>query len=125
MPHRQRGIRFAVENSRDESDRAPRNQLAHEHDSAPPFLRALSPDIEPQVHFLEIAMKRDRETDDARVEEHKTDNAEERLAVVEIEFRVNRDQRLKDLRVDGEVQHRQVTPVRGEKRFQHQGAGVC
>ena len=37
----------------------------------------------------------------------------------QIKLSLNRHARLEDLWVDGEVEHRQVTPVRREKRFQH------
>src|SRR5205814_7040260 len=70
-------------------------------------------------------MERDREINDARIEEKKTDDAEEGLVAVKIELGLDRNQRLQNFRVDGEVQHRQVTPVRGEKRFQHLQVGMA
>src|SRR5437773_7769102 len=45
VPHRERGIRLAVKCPRDEGDRAPRNQLPHKNNTAPPFVRAFSADI--------------------------------------------------------------------------------
>jgi hypothetical protein len=46
------------------------------------------------------------------------------LAVVKIQLGLAWEQRLKNFRVDGEVQHRQVTPVGGEKWFQHGGSSA-
>ena len=69
VPHRQRRIRLAIKCSRDDCDRRPRNELADKDDAAPPFIATLAPNIKTQVHFLEIAMKRNRQTDDTRVEE--------------------------------------------------------
>src|SRR5213082_907795 len=61
---------------------------------------------------------------DARVEKKKTDHAEKCLALVEIQFRLTRHQRLQDFRIGDEIQHRQVTPVRGEKWFEHGGSST-
>src|ERR1051326_745125 len=116
VAHWQRQIWFAIKRPRDEGDGAPRNQLANENDTTPPFVRTLAPDIKAQVYFLEIAMQRNGQTDHARVEKEKADNADERLAFVEIDLGFYGDERLEDFRIDGEIEHRQVTPVRGEER---------
>src|ERR1700736_3649449 len=65
MTHRQRRIRFAIKCPGDDCDRRPRNEFADKDDSTPPFVATLPPDIKPQVHFLEIAMQRNRQTVDA------------------------------------------------------------
>src|SRR2546423_2323282 len=105
-------MRLAVKGSRDERDRASRNQLAHEYDSTSPFVRALPPDVKSQIHFLEITVKGNRQADEARVEKQKTDDADECLAIVEIQLCFDGNQRLQNFRVDGEIQHRQITPIR-------------
>jgi hypothetical protein len=64
-------------------------------------------------------MKRNRKTKDSRIKEQKTDNTDERPAIVKVELGLDRHQGLQYCRVDGEVEHRQVTPVRGEKWFPH------
>ena len=68
-------------------------------------------------------MERDGETHDSRVEKKETDHAEKCPALVEIQLRVSRDQRLEDFRIGDEIQHRQVTPVRGQKWFEHLQVG--
>ena len=69
-------------------------------------------------------MQRNRQADHARVEEEKADDADERLAFVKIQLGFDRDERLKNFRVDGEVEHGQVTPVRDEKRSHDVVAGI-
>src|SRR5437764_14744878 len=124
MPHRQRRVRFALKCWRDDCDRVPRHQLADKDDATPPFIATRSAHIKTEVHFLEIAMEWNGKSDDARVEKKKTDHAEKCLALVEIQFRLTRHQRLQDFRIGDEIQHRQVTPVRGEKWFEHGGSST-
>jgi hypothetical protein len=124
VSHRQRQIGLAVKGPRDERDSAPGDQLAHKHNTTAPFIPALTPDIEAKIHFLKITVERNGQPYDACVEKQETDNAEVRLTLVKIEFGVAGNKRLKNLRIDGEIQHRQVTPVRREKRFSHQGAAA-
>src|SRR6478672_2608946 len=90
VTHWQRQVRLAVKRPRDQSDCATRNQLADKDDTASPFVRAFSADIKAQVHFLEIAMKRNRQTDHACVEKQKSDDAQKSLPVVEIQLSVHR-----------------------------------
>src|SRR2546423_5202259 len=119
VPHRQRQIRLAIKRAGDERDGSAWHQLPNENDTAPPFARAFPPDIKTEIHFLEIAMERDGQTDEARIEKKEANDADERLALMKVELGLDGNERLKNFRVDGEVQHCQVTPVRGEKRFQH------
>src|SRR5713101_2469354 len=100
MAHRQRRIRLSIKCASDDGDCRSRNKLADKDDAAPPFVAALSAHIKAQIHFLEIAMERNGKSDDARVEKKKTDHAEKCLALVEIQLRVARDQRLEDFRID-------------------------
>jgi hypothetical protein len=118
VPHRQRQVGLAVKGPRNERDRAPRHQLPHKDHSAPPFVPAFPANVEAEIHFFEIVMEGNRQTNDAGIKKKKTDDADERLATVKIELGLNRDQGLQNFRVDGEVEHGQVTPVRGEKWFQ-------
>src|SRR5439155_3045324 len=75
--------------------------------------------IKAQIHFFEIAMPWNGETADNRVIEEEADDAEVGFVVVEIELSAGRHMRREDFRIDGEVEHGQVTPVRGQKRLQH------
>src|SRR5207302_10060287 len=57
--------------------------------------------------------------------EQETDDAEVGFVVVEIELGAGGHMRREDFRIDGEVEHGQVTPVRGQKRLQHRWRGRC
>src|SRR3954452_17924025 len=96
VSHRQREIRLSIKLAGDERDGASWDQLAHEHDPAPPFVCAFPPDVKAQIHFLEVAVERDRQPDDARVEKKKANNADECLAFVKVEFGFDGNERLKD-----------------------------
>jgi hypothetical protein len=53
--------------------------------------------------------------EESRVEKKKTDDADECLAVFEIDLRSWWDEPRKDRWIDNEIQHRQVTPVSAEE----------
>jgi hypothetical protein len=55
--------------------------------------------------------------------EEEADDAEVGFVVVEIELGAGGYMRCEDFRIDGEVEHGEVTPVRGQKRLQHSSAG--
>jgi hypothetical protein len=59
-----------------------------------------------------------RQATDNCVIEEEADDAEIGFVVVEIELGAGGHVRLENFRVDGEVEHGEVTPVRGQKRLQ-------
>ena len=61
--HRQCEIVFSVENARNRGDRATRNQLASEDNATPPGVRRFFADVKAKIHFLEIAMERNWQTE--------------------------------------------------------------
>src|SRR5262249_7719881 len=68
MFHWQGDVVFAVKRACDERDRAFWNQFANEDDAAPPHVGRFLADGESQVHFLEVAMKRNWQSEHARIE---------------------------------------------------------
>ena len=68
VSHRQRDIRFTVKCAGDERDRTTRNDLTDKNNTAPPRVSRFFPNIEAQIHFLEIPMQRDGKAEQARVE---------------------------------------------------------
>jgi hypothetical protein len=52
------------------------------------------------------------------------ERAEVSFVVLEIELGAGRHVRREDFRIDGEVEHGEVTPVRGQKRLQHRWRGT-
>jgi len=51
--------------------------------------------------------------------EEEADDAEVSFVVVEIELGASGHMRCENFRIDGEVEHGEVTPVCGQKRLQH------
>src|SRR5215218_442331 len=102
MPHRQRRIRLAVEDSRHYRNRSSRHQLAHECYSASPAIACLAPDIKAEIYLLEIPMQRNRQTKETGLEKQETDNADECAAFVEIEFSPARNAAREERRIDRE-----------------------
>jgi hypothetical protein len=56
--------------------------------------------------------------------EEEADDAEVSFVVVEIELGAGGHMRRENFRIDGEVEHGEVTPVRGQKRLQHRWRGL-
>src|SRR5256885_156127 len=98
--HRQRDIVFSIEHARDRRDCAPRDQLANEYNAAPPGISGFLTDVKAQVHFLEIAMQRNWQTEQARIEKQEADDAHERFAIFKIDFSSRRDERRDDLWIE-------------------------
>ena len=65
----------------------------NEDDPAPPAVGGLSPDVEAEIHFVEVAMKRNGDTEDPCVEEAEADDAEKRMSAPRVELRAGRNQR--------------------------------
>ena len=110
-------IRFAIECPRDGGDSAPGNELTHENDAAPPCVSRFLAHVETQIHFFEISVERNGQAEESRVEKKETDDADECLAVLEIDLRSWRDERRKDRWIDDVIQHREITPVSAEEGF--------
>ena len=56
--------------------------------------------------------------------EEKADDAEVSFVVVEIELGAGGHMRRENFRIDGEVEHGQVTSIRGQKRLQRSSASM-
>src|SRR5207237_5316974 len=111
-------IALPVKCTRNKSNCAARHKLADKNDPPPPGISRFSPHIKAQVHFLEIAMQRDRQTEKTGIEKQKSDNADERFAVFTIDLGTGWNERLNQSRIDNVIQHRQITPV-GAKIWFH------
>jgi hypothetical protein len=115
VPHGQRHVVLVVEPPSDPRDRSARYQLLDEDDPAAPTVGGLSPDVEAEIHFVEVAMKWNGGTEDPCVEEAEADHAEKRMPVPGVELRAGRNQRGYGGGIGLEVQHRQVLPGRGQE----------
>ena len=73
--------------------------------------------VKAKIHFFEIAMQRNGQTEKARIEKEKSDDADKGLAVFVIDLGAGRDERRENLRVDNEVEQCEVTPIGSEKRL--------
>jgi len=119
--HGQRLIRFAVKDPRGDGDGRFRHQLANENDAAPPDISASRTgsfaDVKAKVYFLEVAVSRNGQTAHDGMIEEEADDAEVRLALEEIELGSGGQIRRKQLRRHPEIEHGEITPVRGEERL--------
>src|SRR4029453_19517239 len=84
--HKTNQIKFPIECPRDGRDSALGNELTHENDAAPPCVSRFLAHVEAQIHFFEISVERNRQAEESRVEKKKTDDADECLAVLEIDL---------------------------------------
>src|SRR5437879_7805450 len=98
--HWQRNIVFSVKHAGYESDRTTRDQFTNENHAAPPCVGGFFPNIEAQVHFLEIAMERNRQPEQACVEKKEADYAQKCFAIFEVDLGSRRNQRCDDLWID-------------------------
>jgi hypothetical protein len=117
--HRQRGIGLTIKRASHHRDRLPWNELADKSDSAPPVIDDFPAHIKTQIYLLEIAMQRNWQTENARVQEEKSNDAQKSSSLVKIKLRPARQQRFQQFRIRHEIQHREVAPIRGEKWFEH------
>ena len=115
--HGEGDIALPVKCTSNKSNCAARHKLADKNDPAPPGISRFSPHIKAQVHFLEIAMQRDRQTEKTGIEKQKSDNADERFAVFTIDLGTGGNERVNQSRIDDVIQHRQITPVGAKKWF--------
>src|SRR5262249_17282363 len=84
--------------------------------AAPPFIAHAASHVEPEVDFVEIAMKRHRTTQHTCPQEAKPDDAQESLPVKKVNFRAAWDILFENRRLDGHVEHGQGPPLGREKR---------
>ena len=117
--HREGEIRLAVEDARGDGDGDFGDEFADENDAASPGVGGFFAHVKAQIYFFEIAMPWNGEAAHNRVIEEEADDAEVSFVVVEIELGAGGHMRREDFRIDGEVEHGEVTPVRGQKRLQH------
>src|SRR6266581_3271522 len=115
MFHRQCGVGLAVKCAGNYRDRPARHKFADENHTAPPRISGFFPNIEAQVHFLEIPMQRNWKAEQARVEKEKANNTQKRLAIFVVDFSASRNKGREQARIDDVIQHRKVTPVSSEK----------
>src|SRR5205814_100076 len=103
----------------DHRDRLPRNEFAHKDDSPPPLINVFSAHIKTQIHFFEITVPWDGQAENARVQEKESNDAQESSSPMKIKLCPARQQRFQEFWIGHEIQHREVAPIRGEKRFEH------
>jgi hypothetical protein len=115
--HWESGITLSVKCASNERNRTARHQFADEHYPASPDVSRLSPHVEAQIYFFEVAMQRDRKTEKAGIEKKESDNADEGFAILKIDLGASWNERFKQSGIDDIIQHRQVTPVGGKERF--------
>src|SRR5262245_3761880 len=115
MTHRYCQVVFAVENPGRHGDGHTRHQLLDEDDGASPAIARAPPDVEAQVHLLEVAMTRDGDSENARIEKHEPDQAHEYPAAIIVELRPGGDQGTHERWIDFEIQHRQMAPLGGKE----------
>ena len=82
------------------------------------------PNVEAQVYFLEIAVKRKGNSENAGPKKKKSDHADIGDRVKRIEFQAARDQSLEQLRINGVIEHHEVPPFRGEKNWFDQARSI-
>ena len=120
--HRESEIRLSVENARSDGDRDLGDEFADENDAASPSVgcepHRLFAHVKAQIYFFEIPMAWNGQATDNCMIESEAEEAEVGFVVVEIELGAGGHMRREDFRIDGEVEHREVTPVRGQKRLQ-------
>src|SRR4029450_6739663 len=115
MTHRYCEVVLAVEDPGRHGDGRSRHQLLAEADCASPAIASAPPDVEAQVHLLEVAMTRDRDSENPRIEKHEPDQAHEFPAAIIVELRPGGDPGAQERWIDFEIQHRQMAPLGGEE----------
>lgn len=117
MAHGQADVVLVVKSARGVGDDRARNNLLDEHDAATPAIRGFAAHVKPEVDLLEISVKGKGNSPHARLEKQKADNAHERFAVPQIQFRAGRQPGFQYGGCDLEIEHRQMAPLGGEEDF--------
>jgi len=115
VPHGQGAVRLVVHQPRDERDRRPRNELPHEHHTAPRLAPDVTADVEAEVHFLKGPMPRDGESEDAGLREQKANDADVQRTAPAIHFYSRGYQRFQQLWADLVVEHDEIAPLGSQK----------
>jgi len=84
--HGQTPVIFAVGQSCDRRNRAPRDNLAEENYTSFHDTVDATPHVESQIHLVEIAMKRNGNSQDFRVQETEAYQADEGFAIESVQF---------------------------------------
>ena len=119
MPHGSRLVRFVVERLCRERDRRSRHELANERHAAANFAGDGSPNVEPQIDFLEVLVERNEKTHDARATKQESHDAEVRHAAEHVQVDSGGNERLEQRRADAIVEHREVSPLGAQKGSRH------
>src|SRR5204862_4793675 len=117
--HRQGEIRLAIENARSYCDGNFGDEFPDENNPAPPGVRGSFAHVKTQIHFFEIAMPRDRHSTHHGVIKEETNNADVGFPIVKVELGARRNMRDENFWIDGEIEDREIAPIRGQKRLQH------
>ena len=124
MRHWHCTVRLVVHQLRDDRYRASRDELANEDDTASRLTGMLATHVEPQVHFFERAMKRNRDAEHARVAKEKSDDADIQRSAPAIQFNARGYQRCEQIRGRLVVQHDEVAPFGSKKRVVGESLGL-
>src|SRR5665213_1629508 len=116
MAHGQGEVRLVIKIAGDPCNRSARNELFDEDDAASPAINGAMANVKAKIDLFKIAMKRNRDVAYSRVQKTKADHAHERAAIPRVQLRAAWHAGGEQLRVNFEVEHRDVPPLRGEKR---------
>jgi len=108
---------FVVGRTPNRRNRPARHQFAEERDTVPDLPGAIRSHVKSKVHLIKIAMERNADSQDSRVEEPESDHADQCFAVPQIQFCAGRDIWMKNRWIHAVTDHRQMTPLRGEKHL--------
>jgi len=87
-----------------------RDNFLYETDSPSRLTASFSFDVKAKIDLLEIDMKRNRHTQNTRIEKHETNEADETFAVLQVKLSTGGNARSQQRRVDLVIRHYQVLP---------------
>ena len=119
MLHRDGAIRLVIRQPRRARHEGERHQFTDEHNGMAILRTDDTPDVEAEIHLLEIAMKKSRHTKHVGVEKEKSDQAYEVSALALIELSAFWQKRNQHRPVYLEVEHREVAPLGGQEDASH------
>src|SRR3954466_2114712 len=117
--HRHCAVRLVVRELRGSRYKKKRHHLPDEDHARANLVANAPPHIEAQVHLLEVLVKKRGQSEDVRVEEQECNEAQVVSAIPVVELRPLGQMRGEHGPVDLVVEHREVSPVRGEKLCGH------
>ncbi len=116
VAHREADVVLAVNEIRGQRDGATRDDLADENDAATDFARDVAANVEAEIHFVEIGVKRNRENSgEPGAKKAEADEACVRAAVEGIELGARRDVGPQEEWVHFIVQEYKVAPLGREE----------